>query len=97
MPDKPYDNATALRAMAADATLNLRPEDRERLRRVAEEVEWQDIEDAPKDGTHVLVCRAETMAVAYWDSDWDEWMVAGVISFRDPVRWRQVTPGEVGS
>lgn len=39
-------------------------------------MEWQDIETAPRDGTEILICHAEsgTMLVAGWDKrERDDW------------------------
>lgn len=45
---------------------------------------WQPIETAPKDGTRVLLYRAEyaeSMAIGYYDSEWACWNAIGGFEF----------------
>ena len=51
-------------------------------------VDWQPIETAPKDGTHVLVHRGRTTFVVYWDRDFDEWHLIFGPFLHSPTQWR---------
>lgn len=37
---------------------------------------WQTIETAPKDGTHILLFIEDQAVEGWWDDSWNEWSVA---------------------
>jgi len=57
--------------------------------------EWQDISTAPRDGTRIVVYRegyAESMCIALWARDWDDWLtVPGGWQWR-PEWWQPLPP-----
>lgn len=60
-----------------------------------EEMQWRAIETAPKDGTRVLLYRAglgESMAVAWFSHDFDEWTPVNGSVFPCPTHWLPLPP-----
>ena len=58
-------------------------------------MEWLPIESAPKDGTRVLLYRAdwmENLAVGFWSDDFQEWRPVGGGCFPGPTHWHQGPP-----
>lgn len=56
---------------------------------------WQPIETAPKDGRRVLTYRAdfaESMVVAWWSDELDEWRAVLGWQLPDPTHWMPLPP-----
>ena len=64
----------------------------------AEAPQWEGIESAPKDGTHILVCTAGSgyyaVSVHWFDNDWIESMTwdGEPVILKNPTHWIGIPP-----
>ena len=57
-------------------------------------VQWRPIEEAPKDGTHILVTNGKRQAAAYW---WPAvWMGTTHCGMNEPTHWMPLPPPPAG-